>query len=125
MILKRKAIDYLNKELSLPFTGVEQDWEIEMADSSRLEEFIIFYEKSHLNIEEKRALMSLIIASYDDMLNECENKSLWNRIAVCIVSEKQIFSDILSYWKLDNEEIEENLFNITPLIRGIENKESN
>jgi len=70
MILKEKVIAALSKKLSLPYTGTEQDWEIEMADSSQINEFIDLYHQHDLAFEERMALMPLIVASYDDYLNE-------------------------------------------------------
>ncbi|MGE8299104.1 MAG: hypothetical protein ACN6OW_05980 [Sphingobacterium paramultivorum] len=52
------------------YIGREQDWDIEMVDSNRKNEFIDLYHQYDLGFEEKVALMSLITASYDDFLNE-------------------------------------------------------
>jgi len=42
MILKKEIIEQLSNELALPFTGIEQDWDIEMADSNRINDFLEF-----------------------------------------------------------------------------------
>ena len=45
MVLKKEIIEDLSKQLNLRFTGIEQDWDIEMADASKIEDFICFYNK--------------------------------------------------------------------------------
>lgn len=121
MILKKEIIEQLSKELSLPFTGIEQDWEIEMADSNRINDFLEFYNQNDLSTDKKVAVISLILASYEDFLNEnvLEIDDRWNEIKFILESERLIFIDLINYWSLSNEVEEDNLFRITPLIRSI------
>jgi hypothetical protein len=121
MILKREIIEQLSKELSLPFTGIEQDWDIEMANSSRINDFLKFYQQNNLSLGKKNAVMSIILASYEDFLNE-NNLDIdyrWNEIKAILGSEKVIFTNLIAYWSLNNEIDKDNLFRITPLIRNI------
>lgn len=106
VILERKVIDYLNEKLLLPFDNLVQDWDIEMADSSRINEFIDFYKNNSLSLEEKKGLMSLIIASFDDYLNEIETDSsdIWDQVSVLIKQEIEIFYDLIHYWSNDRDE---------------------
>lgn len=121
MILKKEIIEQLSKELSLPFTGIEQDWDLEMANSNRISDFLKFYKQNNLSVSKKIAVMSLILASYNDFLNEnnLENDDKWNEIKSVLKSEKMIFDVLIDYWSLSNELEEDNLFRITPLIRQI------
>ena len=121
MILDRKAIESLNSKLSLQITGLEQDWDVELADPKRLGEFISFYQRTALSFDEKKALMSLILASYDELLNKngISKNELWHEIASLIRSEKELFRELLDYWALKKEIDPENYFKLTPLIRGI------
>lgn len=121
MIQKEEIIKQLSKSLSLPFTGTEQDWEIEMANSNRINDFLKYYQQNDLSSDEKVALMSLILASYEDFLNENNLKIdvRWNEIKSILESERVIFVDLIDYWILDNENIKDNLFRITPLLRNI------
>lgn len=121
MILKKEIIEQLSKELSLPFTGIEQDWDIEMANSSRISEFLKFYQQNNLSTDEKVAIMSLILASYENFLNEndLEIDYRWNEIKTILESEKSIFIDLVAYWSLRNEIKEDNFFQITPLMRNV------
>jgi len=121
VILKREAIEYLNKVLLLPYIGTEQDWELELANPGRLEEFLIYYKSEPLSKDIKIALMSLILASYDDHLNK-KNLSAdetWEEIQHILEPEKETFNELIDYWSVNGENDPENYFTISPLIRKI------
>lgn len=117
MILRKEIIEQLSKELSLPYMGFEQDWDVELADKNRVDEFISFYNDNDLSTEMKYATMSIILASYDDFLNdkELDRDYRWYEIEKILKSEKEVFRDLIEYWTIDSEV--ENAFRITPLIR--------
>ncbi|RPE06025.1 hypothetical protein EGT74_27130 [Chitinophaga lutea] len=119
MILRKEIVEHVSKELSLPFTGTEQDWDIEMADQRRVDEFVAYYKENDLSKEVKYAIMSLILASYDDFLNEkdLDKDNKWNEIKVILKSEKEIFTNLINYWSVGTETA--NVFRITPLIREV------
>ena len=118
MIPKKETIATLSKKLSLPYTGTEQDWDIEMADSSRIKEFIDLYHQYDLAFEERVALISLIIASYDDFLNEnnVEIDCRWDAIKAMLAKDRIHFVELINYWSLYNET---DIFRITPLMRTV------
>jgi hypothetical protein len=121
MILKKEIIEQLSKELSLPYTGIEQNWDIEMANSNRINDFLEYYQQNNLSVDKKVAVMSLILASYEDFLNESDLAidDRWDKIESMLKSKRVIFVDLINYWTLCNEVDEDNLFRITPLIRNI------
>jgi hypothetical protein len=120
MIISSKAIIFLNKELKLITKGDEQDWDLELADSGRIEEFILFYKSTLLDDNEKIALMALILASYDDYLNNRSHSIvIWNLICEILKPDKLIFGELIKYWSLENITDENDHFNITPYIREI------
>ncbi len=76
IIIGKKETEYLNELLSLPASGKEQDWDLELADKNRILEFIGVYETAGLGKKEKRALWALITASLNDAIEyeiECQN----------------------------------------------------
>lgn len=117
MIVRKEIIERLSKELSLSFMGIEQDWDIELADNKRVNEFISYYNENNLTDEMKYATISLILASYDDFLNdkELDRDYRWYEIEKILKSENELFSNLIEYWAVDSEI--ENVFRITPLIR--------
>ncbi len=119
MILRKEIIEQLSRKLSLPYMGFEQDWEVELADKNRIDEFISYYNENDLSAEMKYATMSILLASYDDFLNdkELDIDYRWYEIEIILKSEKGIFRDLIEHWAVDSEI--ENIFRITPLIREI------
>ena len=121
VIVKKEVIEQLSEELSLPYTGVEQDWDIEMADPGRVDDFNEFYAENELSVDKKVAVMSLLLASYEDYL--CENDlvvdSKWSKIESMLISEMPIFKDLIDYWSLNDNSTRGDVFHITPLVREI------
>ena len=123
MFLDKKTVEEVSNKLSLCFTGIEQDWAVEMADSKRIDEFLDFYQQIDLPINEKLAVVSLILASYDNFLNEKDLKvdERWEVIKSLLKSERELFSDLIDYWSLSGVIEGDLIFKITPLIRDIKN----
>lgn len=121
MILKKEIVEKLSKELSLPYTGTEQDWDLEMADFNRLADFLNYYNQNTLSKEEGVALMALILASYDDFLlaNNEQVDEMWAEIKQILESQRAIFVELLNYWGLDDLGEDGNAYRITPLIREL------
>jgi hypothetical protein len=88
----------ISKELSLNATGLEQDWYLEATDKDRILEFIKYYKGKPLAI--KQATLALIIASFDDLLqNPSEGYlELWNEVSILIRDDFEEVKDVLSEW---------------------------
>ncbi|UTA66459.1 hypothetical protein [Emticicia sp. 21SJ11W-3] len=121
VIIKKEIVEQLSKELSLPYTGIEQDWDIEMANSNRINDFLNFYHQNDLSADKRVAVMSLTLVSYEDYLNEydLDIDDRWNEIKLILESKRMIFIDLIDYWSLNNEIREDNLFRITPFMRNV------
>lgn len=65
-----KAQETLNRLLSLPARGDEQDWEIELTDATKLPAMFELAENASLNIEERSALILLIVWTIDELIDE-------------------------------------------------------
>ncbi len=118
----RAAIEGLVKKLSMPaLDSYSQDWEYEVADSSRVSEFVSFYENGILNDDEKFALMIIIITSYNDALSEGNAQSeVWDKVKYHLLNEINIHKNTIVYWSLEGDELED-CFEITPLMRELLN----
>lgn len=119
MLIKKEAIEYINRLLALPSSGTEQDWCIEMADSSRINEFISIIRNNVLSNDEKNAVMALILASYDDFLSSQEdnNHAVWLEVSVVIEKDDALYLGLLKYWALEGKD-QDDTFNITPLVKA-------
>ena len=119
MITITKATqEYLNKVLKLPAKGDEQNWDIEMADKNRLMEFINAFKNNYFAIEQKYAVVALILASYEDYLNNFidVNEKIWLQIVKIIELDKGQYNDLLNYWALSGEKSSD-LYSITLKVR--------
>ena len=96
-----------------------QDWDLIMANSERVEQLLNWYEKENLNDDEKNILMQLIVASYDDKLNEGESEPEEEaRLAVFLERDIEIHKDIFEYWARLHEPEDEG-WEITTMLRKI------
>lgn len=116
----KEAVERLSKELNLPEPDeFSQDWQYEVADSNRIEEFVKFYLDNNLNKSEKFTLMSLILESTNDSVqNKSLNCETWEQIAKILTNDTDINKQILEYWACGDDKIEDSFY-ITPLIRKI------
>ncbi|CAH1228458.1 MULTISPECIES: hypothetical protein [Paenibacillus] len=119
--ITKSARESLIEKLGLPEPDEFcQDWHYIVADTSRIEEFLAFYDNNLLNIEEKFALMVIIVASYNDYLSENEFSPLiWKRIKNLLEEDRQVHVNTILYWSLEGEDLED-CFAITRFMREIE-----
>lgn len=115
-----EAIEKLNMLLDLPYMDWMQDWDIQLADSNRIQEFCDAYEQENLDSNEKQALMALIIASYNNYLEERGNEMvLWDKIAALLRQDFDLHKPTLLYWLCDDNEEVIGGFAITPLVKAL------
>ncbi len=107
--------------------GDEQDWPVELANKLRVGEFIKFILEQPLSLELRKAVMALILTSYEDLSFSDEDKNLevWKKVVEVLNIFKGQFDHLLTYWALWDEESQENWFSITPLVRGYLGKQQN
>ncbi len=99
------AMDKFEELFDLNATGEEQDWEIELADSGKLNIFVEAYESLPLTPDEKITLMLLIVASFDDALVQgWESSEVWERIEKLFSQDWELHLLTVEYWAcLENE----------------------
>ncbi len=97
--LDKSSTNKLNLVLNLHATGDEQDWDIELASPERIREFVDFYESKSLEIHDQYALLALILASFEELLEQNkEDKITWNRIKSILNSSEQ-YNPLIIYWQ--------------------------
>jgi hypothetical protein len=99
-----------------------QDWPLEVADSSRVDEFCVAYESQEWEEVEKFALMELILYSIGDL--EWEQQAGWfERIRPLLTRDFRVHLHTINYWRCSDELTDDvdldQLFPITPLMRQI------
>lgn len=92
-------IDRVAKELGLPSTG--QDWGIEHADPSRLDEFLAFAEQLEPeNPWEFEAIAELVFQSAEEALGEeTRGEAIRQRLVHFAVTNGHLFPNTLAYWR--------------------------
>lgn len=115
-----ESIQRIAKDLKIRLEeGYMQDWEYEVADAKRISEFIAYYKQNFLNTNEKITIMTLILSSYDDYINEYgENFDYSREIKQILISEPELYLDIVKYWACESEDFEGG-FAITPFVKQI------
>jgi len=112
----------LNALLGLKEEVGMQDWDIELADPERVQEFCSAYRNQIEDEDEKFTLMTLIVASYDDYLSASgHNPALWNEISELLKKDMTLHLDTLEYWAVFEEENPEHYYEITPYVREVWN----
>lgn len=115
--ITKSAIEYLNKALQLPAQGDEQDWELELANEERLEEFVKSYSHQQLSSELKFALMQLIVSSLDDRVAFGGDAGMvWREIAMLLEIDWELHSSTIEYWAA-NDTLDG--FKVSPFFRDL------
>lgn len=118
-----ESIQRIAKDLKIKLEeGYMQDWEYEVADAKRVSEFIAYYKHNFFNANEKITIMTLILSSYDDYINEYgENFDYSRKIKQILISEPELYLGIVKYWACEGEDFEgfEGDFAITLFVKQI------
>lgn len=118
----REVMYTLAEKLNLPEPDeFSQDWQYEVANTSRIDEFLFFYENGQLECDEKFALMIVVISSFNDLLSEKGMEfTVWEQIKRNLVSDSEIHMNTILYWSRVEEELEDS-WEITPYMREVLN----
>lgn len=89
----------INKLLSLPASGREQDWEVELADPYRIEEMLTVASENDLHLDERCALALLTIASIDELAGAGEvNAQVIERARSILTQDEEVRDAMIFYW---------------------------
>ncbi len=118
----REAIDSLSQRFGFRNEPNMQDWEWEVADPNRVEEFLYAYVDGELSDDERFTLMEIIIQSCEDLRDVLENNSKWQKALLFIEDNIDLHIYSVWYWSdLENED-ENELWRVTPYLQKILNK---
>ncbi len=102
----------LATKLNLEFNESSQDWEYEVSDPSRIQEFIDEYDKTETSDRERESLMEIILDSANDLLlykgyQEFDKFISWinNRLE----RNQEIHQATMNYWNDNDFEISNRL----------------
>lgn len=120
MMLTRASILKLTARLALPASGLEQDWDVELADKDRLREFLATYESSEMSADDRAALMALMLASIDRYLEaHATLPDEWSAVRGLLLREPHLHRERVEYWERRDEDDPEGWFLLTPYLRRL------
>ncbi len=96
------AQETLAKRFNLPIYGAMQDWEWEVADATRFEEFFAAYSLDALNEDERFSLMEILVQCVEDSPLE-DFQPRWSRIASLLAKNIVGHASTIEYWAQPEE----------------------
>lgn len=82
----------------MPKDPYSQDWEWEVADAERIDEFISAYENGGLSEDERFTLMEMIMQSFEDLSEPLSEDLRWSRILEIIHQNVDLHVYTIWYW---------------------------
>jgi hypothetical protein len=101
-------VQTLNALFELPAHGREQDWEIELADGTRIAEFLAALSDKSLDLECRSALALLILHSLTYAGTAEVTEDMAAATKRIIHGDREVYERMLSYWSdgfLDHENL--------------------
>ncbi len=92
------AVSSLARRLGLPNNEWMQDWEWQVADPARFEDFLRVYQHATLSIDERRSLMAVLVSSADDGHDQPEGERMWQAIRPWLVRHRGLHRGLIRYW---------------------------
>ena len=115
----RAAIDALAKRFGLANEPGMQDWEYQVADPDRIDEFVAAYESGELSEDERFTLMETIIQSFEDLPGPLEADPRWFRLIGILEDNVRFHGCTIWYWSaLDQDDLDE-CWRVTPFMRSL------
>ena len=117
-----EAIEQLAARFGLPTGPDMQDWEWEVADSNRIDEFLAAYETGGLSDDERFTLMEMILESFEEIGREgidlCAD-ARWRRTMEALERNISLHAHSVWCWSCLEAEGPEEMFHISRFIRQI------
>jgi hypothetical protein len=115
----RKAIDSLSRRFGLPVEPFMQDWEWEVADPDRIDEFLAAYEHDDLDDDERFTLMEMIIQSFEDLPDPPETDERWKSVLKLLKTNSALHISTIWYWASLGAPNLEDAFNVAGTLRKL------
>jgi hypothetical protein len=117
----RAAIDRLAARLGLRNEPQMQDWEWEVADAERLDEFIALYGDPQLSEDERFTLMETIIQSCEDLGDALEGDPRWSKVQALLEEHLDLHISSVWYWAALENDLDD-AWRVSPFMRDLVEK---
>ena len=115
----KSATDSLAKRFSLPNHDGMQDWEYEVADPEKINDFFEVYKNESTVEDEKFILLEMLLESFEDSTIDLNDNKEWNELLELVNSRFKIHVYTLWYWSCFGSNNTEEMFRVSPFIRDI------
>jgi hypothetical protein len=115
----RAAIDALAERLGLVNEPRIQDWEWEVADPGRIDEFLSTYESGELSEDERFTLMETMLQSFEELPAALEADPRWSRLLDILDRNARLHAHSIWYWSAPDADNLEECWRVTPFLRPI------
>lgn len=115
----RAAIDALALRFDLPNSHLMQDWEWEVADADRIDEFMAAYQSGQLDDDQRFTLMETIIQSFEDLGEALHADSRWQSVVDLLHVHIKLHAYTVWRWAAPDESDPANHWTVTPSFRHI------
>ena len=112
-----EAIASLVERFNFPYSSDMQDWEWEVADPNRIEEFVAAYTSGELNEDERFVLMETIIQSFEDLCSSLDDNKKWHEVVELLESNLDLHIYSVWYWSDDENESLRDSWYVAPYMR--------
>ena len=96
-----------------------QDWEWEVADPNRIDEFLAAYEGTELSEDERFTLMETLLQSFEDLNGPLEAEPRWFRILELLDRNVVLHAYSICYWSVTENDDLDDCWRVTPFVRTI------
>lgn len=115
----RTAITSLATRFGLPHTPEMQDWEWEVADYERIDEFLNTYETEDVTEDELFVLMEMLLQSFSETELDLSKDARWSRVMNHLNERAELHAYTIWYWSYLETEDPRQLWPVTPYVRSI------
>jgi len=117
----RAALDSLSARFGLRNEPGMQDWEYEVADAARTEEFLRALETEHLTDDERFTLSETVMECFEDLARagtDLSTSPQWHRFGRLLRARPSLHAQTLCYWALVGSSLEDAWY-VSPLVRPL------
>jgi hypothetical protein len=118
----RAAIDSLAARFGLVNEPGMQDWEWEVADPGRIDEFLSTYESGELSEDERFTLMETMLQSFEELPAALAAHPRWSRLLDILDCNASLHARSIWYWSAPEADDLEECWRVTPFLRSILNR---
>ena len=109
----------LAKRLGVPYSDDMQDWEWQVADATRFDEFLAAYDAPELSDGERYSLMEVLVQCIEDLSVKSSSHVAWAAVERRLRLRASLHRPTIEYWACVGATKPESVFNVSLLMRRL------